>query len=159
MKRTVALLMAAAMLVMVVFTGCGEKASAKQPATSEIAQKFKDGITFEDELMQLEGDRVTKQYEKLDTSALDEYTLFVSSSGATPEEIAVFKLGDGGDAKALKAAIDARVQQQKDGFVDYVPEEMPKLENCVILSEGNYYALVVAGDASQAEKIFEDCFK
>lgn len=159
MKRTVAVLMAACMLMMAVFTGCGNKASAKQPATSDIAQKLMDGITFEDELMHIEGDRIAKQYDKLDLNSVEESTVYVSSSGATPEEVAVFKLKEGGDAKALEAAIDARVEQQKDGFVDYVPEEMPKLENRAMLNSGNYYVLVVAGDASKAQEIFDNCLK
>ena len=175
--------MVTCLLVMAIFAGCGtskdsesqsgttsgENASGQsstasnestkqQTTTTDIAQKLMDGITFDDELIQLEGDRMTTQYDEINADDLEEYTVYVSSSGATPEEVAVFKLKEGGDAQALEDAIDSRVQDQKDGFVDYVPEEMPKLENCAILHQGNYYALVVAGDSSGAQDIFDGCF-
>ena len=115
MKKTITLLMVTCLLVMAVFAGCGSNSNdgtGKQPATADIAQKLLDGIAFDDELIQLEGDRMTTQYDEINADDLEEYTVYVSSSGATPEEVAVFKLKEDGDAQALEDAIDSRVQER-----------------------------------------------
>lgn len=72
------------------------------------------------------------------------------STGATAEEMALFQAKDEAAAQRIEAAMAARVETQKTAFENYVPEEIPKLEQAKILRSGVYVAYVTAADAEAA---------
>jgi len=43
--------------------------------------------------------------------------------------------------------------------VDYNPEEMPKLENPIVVAKGNYVVLCLSGDNDNAKKVIDSCFQ
>ena len=49
---------------------------------------------------------------------------FYESTGATAEEIVVLKCNSEADAGAVENALKSRVEEQKESFADYVPEEL-----------------------------------
>ena len=77
------------------------------------------------------------------------------SSGATAEEIAVFEAADKAAADRLYKAAQERVENQKTAFEDYVPAEMTKLGNPVLVKKGSFVVLCVADDAAAAKKIVD----
>ena len=81
------------------------------------------------------------------------------SSGATAEEIVVLVCADADSAAKAKTAFEQRVEEQTENFTDYVPEEVPKLKDAVIITEDVYAVLSVSGDASKAKSIIESALK
>lgn len=71
-----------------------------------------------------------------------------TGSGATAEELAVFEAKDAEAAAALAAKLEARNEDRIDSYSSYIPAEVPKLEDAVIISGGRYVVLCVAEDAS-----------
>ena len=59
-------------------------------------------------------------------------------------------------AEALKASLEQRNEVRISQYADYDPEEVPKLENALIISGGQYVVLLVAQDQSGAAKIAAD---
>ena len=53
-----------------------------------------------------------------------------------------------GTAAALVQKLEARNAHRIESYSSYIPEEVPKLENAVILSGGRYVVLCVAEDSS-----------
>lgn len=71
-----------------------------------------------------------------------------AGTGATAEELAVFETKDADAAAALVQKLEARNADRIESYSSYIPEEVPKLENAVILSGGRYVVLCVAEDSS-----------
>ena len=78
-----------------------------------------------------------------------------AGTGATAEELAVFEAKDADAAAALVEKLQARNADRIENYADYIPAEVPKLENAVILSGGRYVVLCVATDASAVRELAE----
>lgn len=80
---------------------------------------------------------------------------YAPGTGATAEELAVFETKDADAAAALVQKLEARNADRIESYSSYIPEEVPKLENAVILSGGRYVVLCVAKDASAVREAAE----
>ena len=87
-----------------------------------------------------------------------EYEAQVCSSGASADEVAVFKVKDKENVEDMLEVVRERKQELYDSFVDYVPEEINKIENAVIGSSGNYVYFIVCADKAAAKTAVEACF-
>ena len=159
-KKILCTLMAVMCIGTAALTGCGSDSdsstansanSAAAAQTNEsvdvtaVADKLKDGIEFKDELA-----------EKIIGISADSYTkakVYVSSSGGTAEEIDCFEAKDADSAKAIADTLTARVESQKKVFENYVPEEMTKLNDPVLVTNGNYVYLCLSNDNDKAKEI------
>lgn len=91
--------------------------------------------------------------------SLPEDSVFLFSSGATAEELAVFKMRTEADAEAVESAARERVTAQRSSFTDYNPDEVPKLDKAIIKRSGIYAVLCVAADSSAAENAIAAFFR
>lgn len=71
----------------------------------------------------------------------------------TAEEIFLAKAASADAAKTLVELCQNRVQEQKDWMVNYIPEAVPRLENAVIETVGDYVLMVVADNSAAAQSI------
>ncbi len=118
----------------------------------EIADKLKSDIAFVDTLNELSPEMT----EKLLGVKQEWYSagkVYVGSGGATAEEIACFEAVDGDSAGNVKSALDSRVEAQKKAFENYQPKEMDKLNDPVIVVEGNYVFMCISDDNETAKEI------
>jgi predicted small lipoprotein YifL len=151
-KLTVTL---SAILLCAALAACGtqRQAPAKQPRASDVVQAVAQTLTFKDQMMTLE-DRVIPNIYNVDMDKLADKCCYVSSSGATAEEISVFRVKDAADLQMAKDAISERIEDQKIAFENYVPEEMVKIQNAVVLEKGDYILLVLADEVSGVKDAF-----
>ena len=80
------------------------------------------------------------------------------SSGATAEEIAVFEAKDADAAARVKTAVDQRIADLKEGFENYVPGEMTKLNNPVVEVKGKYVLLCICDKPDEARTVIDKLF-
>ena len=153
MKKILVMLFAVAVL----FTGCSEKKEALNIVPEDAAQTILENVTFRDMLLKAEGDVVSNYYTLDDSIA--EHAVYVSGSGATAEEVAVLKVTDPAKLSDAKAILEKRVEELKRRFADYVPAEMTKLENPVLVTQGDVAVLILADDADQAKKVADSLFE
>lgn len=151
LKRTAVFALLLALLL--ALGGCGS--TLKSAPAPEIANKVLEGIAFEDELMEVDG-RVVEEYYGIELSTVKEYAVYMSASGATAEEIAIFQANSEDAAKKIEEALASRVNDLKIGFENYVPAEMTKLGNAVIIRNGSTAMLVIANDHETAKGIVKD---
>ena len=59
----------------------------------------------------------------------------------------------------MKKAFETRVADQKESFQSYNANEVPKLDDAVIISGGKYVVLVVSGDSAKAKEIIGQYIK
>lgn len=151
-------LLSFALVILSVFCLCAcNKEEGKTPATADVAAIISDSVEFT-ELIALTDDNIGPRYYGIDLEAIEEYEVLVCSSGALADEVAVFKMKDKEDVEDMLDVVRERKQELYDRFVDYVPEEINKINNAVIGSKGNYVYFVVSSDNSAAKKAAEGCF-
>lgn len=147
-----------ALIVLVSLTACSGGKSGKTPATQDIANKLMQTCTY-DELIELKDDVLYNQYDKLDKSIVKEISVYVCSSGAAVDEICVIRVNNESDIAAAKQAIESRLKDQHDKFVDYVPAEIPKLDKAVTATNGTYIMMTAASDSEKATDAFNKMFE
>jgi hypothetical protein len=165
-KKFITAVIAAAALFSMAATSCGDtsandsesgtaaqaQADAQTLSASETADKLKSDIAFVDELNEISSDMVEKFY----GISADKYTdgkVYVGSGGATAEEIACFEATDESAAAEIKSACEARIQSQIKQFEDYVPTELDKLNDPVIVVNGNFVYMCISDDNAKAKEI------
>ena len=163
-KRFLAVVLAAAAIMTAGLTACGDSSSsgsesaASQSAgessrsAAEVADALKDGVEFKDSLNEPDKNIIEKLY-GLSEDMYKEGKLYIGSGGATAEEIACFTANDADGAAKIKEAYEKRVEDLKKTFENYVPEEMDKLNDPVIVTKGNSVYMCLSNDNAKAKEI------
>lgn len=136
-------------------TGCSTK-SDKEVSIKSLADELKTKITYEDELSEIDKDTAVQIY-NLDSIDIADCIAYVST-GATAEEIVVISANNATDALKVEELLKRRVEEQKESFRDYVPEELKKLDDAVIEEEGNTVVLSISKEEEKAEDIIDSFF-
>lgn len=77
------------------------------------------------------------------------------STGATTEEIGLFKCRDKEAASRVLEKAEARIVTQGNIYESYAPEEIPKLNNAVCKAEGNYVFYIVSTDSKSVKQVLK----
>ena len=145
-------------ILLLSFTACAQEDTTKEISLQSVIDGALASGGFQDDLMKLEGDAVTVFY-NIDSSKVKDYEIYVSSSGATSEEVAVFELRNKDDAEAVKKMIDSRIDDLSFKFESYKPEEMYKIKNALIQQTEQYILFVVADEPELTKAVFSNAFK
>ncbi|SFC24157.1 DUF4358 domain-containing protein [Ruminococcus albus] len=160
-KKTLCIILAA-MTVTCACASCGKKDDDKGGDNSAktavetmdvaaIADKLKSDISYEDSLVEFDADKINKIL-GVSPDAYKTAKVYVSSTGATPEEIACFEANKD-MAESIEGSLTIRLANQKSTFTDYKPEQAPKLDDAVLVVKGDYVFFSVSGDSAKAKEI------
>ena len=137
------------------------KEEAEEEVTSvdaaSLAKSLVSDISYDDQLSEVDLDTAKMFLNFADVDIAEAY--IYESSGATAEEVVVLVCKDSDNAAKAKTAFEQRVEEQTENFTDYVPEEVPKLNDAVIITSKEYAVLSVSGSAGKAKDIIEGAFK
>lgn len=134
----------------VLFTGCKKADNNKVIDAKVLSDKLLNEITYEDELAEVDYDVVYN----MDDIKVSKSIVYIGS-GATAEEIAVIECESKEDAKKAYTALNDRVEEQKVSFKDYVPKELEKLDEAVVIQKGNSVILSISNESVKAKDIIE----
>jgi len=129
-------------------TACGKSASFD---VSSLGQDLKDNITYQDDLMLMDTDTASMFLNLSDIDIVN--SAIYEGSGATAEEIVVLECSSAEEAAKAESMLKDRVNEQKESYADYAPDEVKKLDAAIISVNGNYACLSVSDDSDSAKKI------
>ncbi|MCR5222909.1 MAG: DUF4358 domain-containing protein [Lachnospiraceae bacterium] len=147
-KRVIAALLIVGLALL---TACGSKSAMN---VDEVSKRLLNEIAYQDELSSMGLDTASMFLNLSDIEVKN--AAIYETSGWTAEEIVVLECASGADADKAKAALEARVAEQKVNYEDYVPEELDKLNDAVIVESGNFAVLSVSNDPDAARKILSE---
>ena len=155
-KKIISLLLAA-MALAALLAGCGGS-KVKDVPVSELADKVAAALGKTD--MEAIPDNYVKGYLRHDPEELGDYAILKNVMGTSIDEFGVFKAGTM-TADALKQMIEDYLKVLQDSWMNYQPEEKPKLDGAEIKVVGDYvmYAILSDADRETAFKAFESALK
>jgi len=153
---------AIAISTMLMLTGCGGgeeavEANATVKVDDASAADITNAVMAEIEIpsaMEKTAENLGAYYD-IDVTTVAEMSVFVCGSGAYPDELAVFRFIDEASAKAGVEAVQSRLDSQIAVYKDYTPAEMYKLDEAVIITDGNWVAFAACADNARAKEIIE----
>lgn len=154
MRRFVALF--CAVLLTVSLSACGgDKSSAKTADPGTLADDMLEALGAQGEMMEVSGDVAANYYQMGDE--VKGYRIYLSTM-YIGEEVAVFQLADAKDADAVKKMCETRIQDLKDSFDGYLPDEYDAVnENATVLAAGDIVAMVTGTKegVAAAKEVFD----
>jgi hypothetical protein len=144
-----------------ILSGCSkesEKTVAESIDMKVETQKMADYIVEKTEFadfMSLVDFEIFLSLYNLDESIVKDASMY-ASTGATAEEVAVIIPYDEAELELIQVACEERIEAQKDGFKNYIPEELVKLENPVMKRVGDAFIFVVCNDKDKAEELINN---
>ena len=156
MKKTITLLLTACLLT-TALAACGTKTAAKDYDLAAIAADLKTNGGYSDIISPVEKDVAAKLY-GVESAGIADCQVYCSTK-ATTEEIGLFKCTDEKAAAALYEAAKARVESQRSIYSSYAPAEMPKLDDAIVIQDGNYVFYIVTADSAKAHAVLDKYMK
>lgn len=106
----------------------------------------------------LEGDnRMIKRFYGLDPANYEACYLYYPTTNMMAEELLIVKLSDMSQQEVVRAAVEARIETQKNTFEGYGVEQFEMLtNNAVVEVRGNYVLFVVNANSQAALDAFLD---
>lgn len=144
-------------MVFGVFSGCAKKTGPVQYDLEKLAAQLKDSGAFSDFLSPVTKD-IAASFYGFEDADVTEFVLYCST-GATTEEIGLFKCANEEAAAKLKENAAQRVQTQKTIYESYAPAEPPKLDDAIVTQNGLYVFYIVSADASKAQAVLDEANK
>ncbi len=154
-QTIISLLLIAAALTSLL-CACGGK--AKNVPVSELADKVSAALGKSS--MEVVPDNYVKGYFRHSPEEIGEYVILKNVMGTNIDEYGIFKAGTM-DIAAIKEMIDAYIKILQDSWMNYQPEEEPKLKGAEVKTVGDYvmYAILSDEDKATAFKAFQDALK
>lgn len=150
--KYVRMAMTAVLIIFIVVLQIGTKESdarLEDVAGAVIAEISTEG-------MEESTNRKLKKLYGLNAADYEGTALYAPVSNMDAEELLIVKLKDSAQAETVQAAIEKRLQKQKNSFEGYGIEQFALLENSVLDVRGNYILYAVHEDADRIKQIFRE---
>ncbi|NCC67524.1 MAG: DUF4358 domain-containing protein [Clostridia bacterium] len=161
MKKTTVLLLCS-ILIFSALAACGGSSSYRTDVPAADIAAAVDAILADGADMAELSDTYITGSMQLSVGDYKDYCVKIASKGVNINEYGIFKGTDGGHAKTIKADLEAYLQMRLDSWMpEYMPEELPKLENAEIKVCGTYvmYAILSDEERAAAFSAFETAVK
>lgn len=147
-KRVISALLAAVLLGLLL-CACG-KTAVKDVPVSELADAVCQALGRDD--MADPGEIYVKGYMKKSAEEIGEYVILKNVMGTSIDEFGIFKAGTL-TADELKTMAEEYLQLLQDSWMNYQPEEKPKLDDAEIKVTGDYVIYCILGDQDRASAL------
>ena len=141
-----------ALVLVFILVSCGAKSVEMQTVKDTVST-----VTFRDLTYEPDMDMTLSQY-NLENGVIDHYRI-MSGTGATAEEITVFKLADNSYQSGVVEACEERKEDVYKMYETYKPAEVPMIENTQIFSQGEYVFYVCADDSEEIKQEISQLFE
>lgn len=145
MKKSI--LAAVLVAAMAALTGC----AAKTVDIKGLAANLVSEGSFSEQLTEVSADITAKRY-GLDNQILEDCVSY-GGTKAVVDEVAIFKTSD---TEAVREQVEEHIETQTASYSSYRPDEVPKLQSCVIQTIGDCVILCVSNDSDTAQKIIDE---
>lgn len=151
-KKVVTSVMSSLMIAMLA-SGCGkENKEITEADAAAMLESLLADVSFDTQLSLVE--KNTELY----FPDLPEGTViqFYTGSGYYADEVAMFTLANASSSNEAVEVIENHVEELKNQFMNYVPEEVGKIDDAIVFQNGSYIFLCITDDTETAKEILEN---
>ncbi len=152
MKRIIALALAAVM-ALAVFAGCG----AKKVDLNEVMSSINSTCGLN--LQKLENAEDLNLYYGINTADVKQFAAEIDNNNNAPVEIVLVEANDATAAGNIANALNARYNSIVNQYASYTPEKLDAVKACEVKTDGNFVSMIVAENASDITKVYNDAVK
>lgn len=163
--KKVLLLAFSSLFIVLLLSGCSDAAvntdvttdnvsSSQQYDAETLADLIYSNTKFDDMMTKVPSASAKSSYGL--PSDYDGGCAIYVSTGATPEELAVFEVNGSCSSDEIIEAANARIAKQAESYSSYAPKEVPKLDSAVVYSGSGFVVVCVSADNSSAERFIKD---
>lgn len=161
MRKRLTAVTLAAVLLMILATGCGSgDGGADLCAQAADAALEKLGENTELDTTAAYGEETyDDNFERLYNFSMDmaaDGVIVYSAEGSAADEISLIKAADSNDAGKIKKYLQARLEQRLHDFENYIPEEVSKIENGRVVVMKQYVFLIISDRADEIETAIKE---
>lgn len=153
MKRVCVCIVIAALLLCLTACGGGKDVDLEGLAADLTAS----GAFTEDMNQYAAAPGVAQGLYRYEDGDMEQCILYCNATSG--EEIFLAKTSGEDVAETMENACHDRVTNQIAWLENYAPDAVPRLENAIVLRQGNYVIFVVANDAAAAQSIVDGYVK
>lgn len=145
-----------AIACLLAFTACGEQPEdnndSKAFSPDSLIEDILSNVTFSGDLKKVDDESASFTFSFSEETEI----LLYRTDGYYADEFAVFTSDSASDADAVYDTVTAHVRDLKDSFTDYLPEEVPKIDDAIVEKYENYVILCITDDTDTAKDIIAD---
>lgn len=123
----------------------------------ELSKQIIESGVFSDELAKIDNQIVMTDYSF--TSEEIKGIVSYQGSGATSEELVVLEVNNKSFLNSVKNKIDTRLNERKEAFESYLPEEVFKIDNNLLEVKGNYLIMCISNDSNKVDEVINNYIK
>lgn len=153
MKKIIAFILAAAMALLL----CACDGGKVLPDAPTLAGAIAQELDFSDELGD-SGAQTAFSFYGVDAEMCKSAAIYKGSS-ASVDEVAVFECVDADAAKEVAACAEERQQYLHDGYSNYGPEQVPKIDSGIIKTVGNTVIFCISDSPERLDKVIKASYK
>lgn len=157
------LLMVIALIIAVsaVLSGCSKSgngdAGKKSVDFNTLSAKVVEKVDTSN-MQEGDADKLKKFY-GIESDKVESFKLYFPKSNIKADELLILKAKDEATAKELMTNVQKRIDNQKKGFQNYIPEEFSLVENRALKQQGSYILLSISKSSAKAESAFIEQLK
>ena len=155
MKRILTLTLAVAGL-MLLLAGCGKSSYI---SFDDVYASLTKEVDFGDNMTEMSDKALETFYFIYDAEILEDYKIYMDETGATANEIALFRLTKESDMTTVETIVKNRINDLKVSYEDYNQDEFFKVENAVVKTKGKYIMMVISSDSKTAASVIDEYLK
>lgn len=154
MKKMISLLLALAL--MLTLAACGGK--AEEPVSIDVKAMYESYGQYMPDMFFPDEDTMMN-FLGISVEDCVQYQVAICAEGMRADEVWLMEAKDAAALETLKQLAETRVQAKLDETVSYAPDQYVVVEKAVILTNGNYLALLISPDVDALKADFEAAFQ
>ena len=95
----------------------------------------------------------------IDVKDCTQYKVAICAEGMRSDEVWLIQAKNPSSLETLKKLAQTRIEAKKDETVSYAPDQYVVVEKAVVLTKGNYLALLISPDVDALQAGFEAAFQ
>lgn len=157
MKKMKTLCGLVCLLLCVALCACSSNTSGKTVDVKAAMDEIQSTYEFSD--VNEVTDNMLMSVYGIDQKDVKSYAGLTDASGIQATDIMLVEATDSDAAEAVRAALQARLDNRKSQMKDYLPDVYATLEKSKVSVSGNYVALICDENQDKILSLYESCFK
>ncbi len=154
MKKMISLLLALALLL--TLAACGGK--AEEPVSIDVKALYESYGQYMPDMFFPDEDTMMN-FLGISVEDCVQYQVAICAEGMRADEVWLMEAKDASALENLKQLAQTRVEAKLEETVTYAPDQYVVVEKAVILTQGNYLALLISPDVDALKAGFEAAFQ